>query len=367
MRHKNGSYRWILSRGRVVERDANHQPLRLVGSHTDISDRKRIEQERERFLAVSSSLQVLTGIDGYFHWVSPSFEQILGRAPAEMTSRPWTEFVHPDDINLSTSEAANLFAGSETLAFENRYQHKDGSYRWLLWRAKLYPEEQVIYGAAIEISDRKQIEQELRASLKEKEVLLREVYHRVKNNMQLVSSLLSLQANTIVDPAILRLLNESQQRVKTMALIHERLYRSKNLARINTATYIQDLVNNLILSYKTTSSAIRVNLDIAELELDLDVAVPCSLIINELVSNALKYAFPDKQGEIQLRFWLDAADNYYLIVKDDGIGIPTYINPQNTETLGMQLIYGLTEQLGGAIELDRQVGSQFRITFKKKN
>jgi len=366
MQHKNGSYRWILSRGRVVERDTSGQALRLVGSHTDISDRKLIEQERERFLAVSSSLQVITGINGYFHWVSPSFEKILSRTPAEMISRPWTDFVHPDDIQASTNEAANLFEGSETFTFENRYQHQDGSYRWLLWRAKPYPEEQVLYGAAIDITDRKQIEQQLRTSLKEKEVLLREVYHRVKNNMQLVSSLLSLQANTIADPAVLRLLNESQQRVKTMALIHERLYRSDNLARINTATYIQDLVNNLILFYKTTGSSIQVNFDVAELELDLDVAVPCSLIINELVSNALKYAFPDQQGEIKLQFWLDNTGNYCLMVKDDGIGIPVDIEPHNTETLGMQLVYGLTQQLGGAIELDRREGSQFRIIFRKR-
>ena len=151
-----------------------------------------------------------------------------------------------------------------------------------------------------------------------------------------------------------------------MALIHERLYRSDNLARINTATYIRDLVNNLILFYKTMGSSIQVNFDVAELELDLDVAVPCSLIINELVSNALKYAFPDRQGEIKLQFWLDNTGNYCLIVKDDGIGIPVDIEPHNTETLGMQLVYGLTQQLGGAIELDRREGSQFRIIFRKR-
>ncbi|HEY9643037.1 MAG TPA: PAS domain S-box protein [Coleofasciculaceae cyanobacterium] len=217
-----------------------------------------------------------------------------------------------------------------------------------------------------ELRERQQMEEQLRNSLKEKEVLLREVYHRVKNNMQMVSSLLHLQSGSVDDPAVLKLLRESQQRVKTMSLIHERLYRSNNLAHINAAKYIRDLVNNVVRSYTSTPSAIRVILDLADLELDLDTAVPCGLIINELVSNALKYAFPHQQGEIKLQFWLEGTENYCLIVQDDGIGIPAHVDPQQTDSLGMQLVYGLTEQLGGKIELDRQAGSRFKVTFRKK-
>lgn len=130
----------------------------------DITERKKSEQERERFLAVGSDFQVITGMDGYFHWVSPSFERLLGWAHEEMTSRPWTDFVHPDDINPSVSETDSLFSGNETFAFENRYRHKDGSYRWLLWNAQPYPDEQVIYGAAVDITDRKLAEVALRES-----------------------------------------------------------------------------------------------------------------------------------------------------------------------------------------------------------
>ncbi|MBD1813930.1 ATP-binding protein [Microcoleus vaginatus DQ-U2] len=124
----------------------------------DINDRKKIEQERERFLAVGSDLQVITGINGYFHWVSPTFERILGWTPEEMTSRPWTEFVHPEDMGPSIAESDSLFSGNETFRFENRYRHKDGSYRWLLWNAQPYPGEQVIYGAAVDITDRVRVE-----------------------------------------------------------------------------------------------------------------------------------------------------------------------------------------------------------------
>jgi PAS domain S-box-containing protein len=218
----------------------------------------------------------------------------------------------------------------------------------------------------IELQERRQIEEQIRASLKEKEVLLREVYHRVKNNMQMVSSLLNLQASSIDDPEVLKLLSESQRRVKTMALVHERLYRSENLARINFATYVQHLAKDLVRSYTSNKSFIRVFIDVDELELDLDTAVPCGLIINELVSNALKYAFPNQQGEITLQFWLYDPEYYCLIVKDNGIGVPAHIDPECTTSLGMQLIHGLTEQLGGTLQLDRQGGSQFKILLKKR-
>ncbi|BAY35297.1 signal transduction histidine kinase (plasmid) [Nostoc carneum NIES-2107] len=217
-----------------------------------------------------------------------------------------------------------------------------------------------------ELQERRQIEQQIRASLKEKEVLLREVYHRVKNNMQMVSSLLSLQASSIDDPAVLKLLTESQRRVKTMALVHERLYRSENLARINFATYVEHLVSDLVRSYTSNKSAIRFVIEVSELELDLDTAVPCGLIINELISNALKYAFPNQKGEITLQFWLHNPEYYCLVVKDNGIGIPADIDPQCTNSLGMQLIQGLVEQLGGTLQLSRQGGSQFKILLKKR-
>ncbi|AFZ09607.1 PAS/PAC sensor hybrid histidine kinase [Oscillatoria nigro-viridis PCC 7112] len=126
----------------------------------DINDRKKIDRERERFLAVGSDLQVIAGINGYFRWVSPTFERTLGWTPDEMTSRPWTEFVHPEDLSASIAEADSLFCGNETLTFENRYRHRDGSYRWFLWNAQPYPEEQVIYGAAVDITDRVRVEQE---------------------------------------------------------------------------------------------------------------------------------------------------------------------------------------------------------------
>ncbi|MEG3987981.1 ATP-binding protein [Microcoleus sp. S28C3] len=149
----------------------------------DINERKKIEQERERFLAVGSDLQVIAGINGYFHWVSPTFERILGWTSDQMTSRPWTEFVHPDDLGTSIGETDSLFSGNETFTFENRYRHKDGSYRWFLWNAQPYPEEQVIYGAAVDITDRVRVENERKRA----EAALRESEEQSRNILESIA------------------------------------------------------------------------------------------------------------------------------------------------------------------------------------
>jgi PAS domain S-box-containing protein len=165
--------RYYISHGTPLRNERGEVDTVLVVSY-DITDRKKVEQERERFLAVGSDLQVITGSNGYFQWVSPTFERVLGWTVDEMTSHPWTDFVHPDDISESVAETDSLFSGNETFAFENRYRHKDGSYRWLLWNAQPYPEEQVIYGAAIDITDSVRVEDErkqVEATLRESEEL----------------------------------------------------------------------------------------------------------------------------------------------------------------------------------------------------
>ncbi|MEG4217130.1 PAS domain-containing protein [Microcoleus sp. Pol14C6] len=166
-----------------VEVHVYPSPTGLSIFFRDINERKKIEQERERFLAVGSDLQVIAGINGYFHWVSPTFERILGWTPDEMTSRPWTEFVHPDDLGTSLAEADSLFSGNETFTFENRYRHKDGSYRWFLWNAQPYPEEQVIYGAAVDITDRVRVENERKRA----EAALRETEEQSRNILESIA------------------------------------------------------------------------------------------------------------------------------------------------------------------------------------
>ena len=203
--------------------------------------------------------------------------------------------------------------------------------------------------------------QELQAALEGKEVLLREIHHRVKNNLQVISSLLNMQARRIRDPEALAPFQDSHNRVKSMALVHEKLYRSGNLAGIRFDEYIRDLTTHLFRSYGLSPRAVRMVYAVADVPLDIDIAVPCGLIVNELVSNALKYAFPEgREGEIRIGLRATSC-GCALTVSDTGIGFPEDLDFENTSSLGLQLVCSLTRQIGGCISLDRTAGTAFTM------
>lgn len=207
---------------------------------------------------------------------------------------------------------------------------------------------------------------ELSDSLDEKVVLLKEVHHRVKNNLQIIASLLSLQANQIRDEDTLALFTNSENRVRAMASIHERLYLSDDLARIDLAGYIAALVDSLFESYSVDSHDVRLVTEVADVALDLDQAIPCGLMLNELVSNSLKYAFPDgRKGELRILLAREQG-GYVLEVRDDGIGFPADIDFRETQSLGLQLITSLTQQLQGRIEMTNHHGTTFRVEFPER-
>jgi two-component sensor histidine kinase len=211
-------------------------------------------------------------------------------------------------------------------------------------------------------AQRTRVERQIRESLHEKEVLLKEIHHRVKNNLQVVSSLLTLQANQTDDQLATTLLGDSQNRVKAMALIHESLYRSSDLARINFTDYVNGLLQFLIPAYETANH-VTIHIQAEDIWLSLDTAVPCGLIINELISNALKHAFPDGvDGLIQVEMRRDG-EGFTLSVKDNGIGFPEGIDYRNTTSLGLQLVGSLARQLDGMVELLDGVGTTVKITF----
>jgi two-component sensor histidine kinase len=215
-----------------------------------------------------------------------------------------------------------------------------------------------------EITERVRAEEQIKASLKEKEVLLKEIHHRVKNNLQVVSSLLSLQSQTVDSPAALEVLQESQNRVRSMALIHERLYRSEDLAQVDFAVYIRDLATFLVRSYRAQLGPISLNTEAEGVFLGIDTAIPCGLITNELISNALKHAFPNgKEGEIWVKIGTHGDRQFTLIVGDNGVGFPPDVDFRDTESLGMQLVNTLVDQLEGTVELRRDGGTEFTIRF----
>jgi PAS domain S-box-containing protein len=208
---------------------------------------------------------------------------------------------------------------------------------------------------------------QLEASLQEKEVLLKEIHHRVKNNLQIMSSLLFLQSQGVDDPHILAFLQESERRILSMALVYETLYQTPDLAHFDLAQYIPALSAQLIHAYGVDADRIAVHLELQEVRLPLDMAVPCGLLLNELLSNCLKHAFPGGQAGNVTVTLAKETDQVILTVTDDGCGFPEHLDVRNTESLGLQLVCALTEQLRGTITLERNAGTTFRLTFPLPN
>ena len=217
---------------------------------------------------------------------------------------------------------------------------------------------------ATDITNRIKAEERIKSSLKEKEVMLKEIHHRVKNNLQVISSLFRLQSRYVKDKEALALFNDSQSRIRSMALIHEKLYQSKNLARIDFADYIRSLTGSLFRFYHINPDDIQLKIEFKDVFLDVNIGIPCGLIINELITNSLRHAFPDaRKGEIKVELYEHKKGEFTLNVRDNGIGLPEGLDFRNTKSLGMELVISLVEQLGGRIALDRDEGTSFTIRF----
>jgi two-component sensor histidine kinase/DNA-binding response OmpR family regulator len=230
--------------------------------------------------------------------------------------------------------------------------------------------------AQSEIVERMRVEEQIEASLQEKEVLLKEIHHRVKNNLQIVSSLLNLQTGYVDDAQTLGVLRDSRHRIRSMALIHEKLYQSQDLARVDFGEYIRNLAAFLLRSYGELAEAIALKIETDEVFLGIDSAVPCGLILNELISNSLKHAFSTNgnrpldengingtQGEIRIELRADSAGQLSLIVSDNGVGLSPDLDYRHTSSLGLQLVNTLVRQLEGSVELDDSRGTAFHISF----
>jgi PAS domain S-box-containing protein len=307
-------------------------------------------------------------------YVSPAYEQIWGRSRDGIRENPrsWMAAIYHDDY----PRVSELLESNSQAEFDEEYRiiRGDRSVRWI--RDTGFPvvdasgEVNRIVGIAQDITPQKEAEERLRASeeqirtsLNEKEVLLKEIHHRVKNNLQVISSLLSLQAGKIRDSAAAAVFRDSQYRVRAMALVHERLYQSEDLARIDFAGYVQDMTSHLLRSYRGESRGIRLVSRVKGVSLDVDAAIPCALIINELVSNSLKYAFPEGQnGEIGVSL-VEKDGSIVMTISDDGIGLPDATSFETSDSLGLQLVHSLTDQLGGTVVCKTDSGTQFEIRF----
>jgi len=292
------------------------------------------------------------------------FARMFGYSPYELVGLPLSIFIAPQSMAVFKDKLTS----ESTQPFEVMGQKKDGGPMYIEATARSYTHnsERANLIAVRDITHRKQFEAQLRASLEEKEVLLKEIHHRVKNNLQIISSLLSLQAADLKDANLLAQYQDSQDRIRSMALIHERLYRSSDLAHIDFGNYLQDLTSSLVQTYRQQARGITLQISTAPVLLDIDTAVPCGLIVNELVSNALKHAFCDGQGGvIAVELRADPDDRLSLTVKDDGVGFPEDLDYRKTASLGLQLVNSLAHQLGGTVELRGGVGTEFAIHFQQ--
>ena len=256
--------------------------------------------------------------------------------------------------------------------FESVYQSQDGTHRYFESRVGpiISPGNNEIIGLTVsfrDISDRKLAELRTRESLREKEILLKEIHHRVKNNMAIISSLLLLQAETFDDPNIVRVLQASQSRIRSMALVHEKLYQAENLAKIDVSEYINSLARHISQLKGINRNKVSLMISVENIFLGIDLAIPCGLVINELLSNAFKYAFPgDRTGEIRIHMRLKDNQAYELVISDNGVGLPEHIDIQNPSSFGLQLVQLLNKQLAGTIEVNREKGTTFTIEFPPK-
>jgi PAS domain S-box-containing protein len=344
----------------------------------DITDRKLAKdalarsEERYRMLFDSISDGVViheiheNGRPGAFLDVNSGFRKTVGYSRNELLKMTPLDLESPEEAGDTSRIQKTLQMGGGTF-FERKLVSKDGDLVPVEISAQTFKLGNQYLGLSVvrDISERQAAKELITASLAEKEILLREIHHRVKNNLQVISGLLNLQSHYINDESVRSIYKESQNRIKTMALIHEGFYQHDDLARINLAEYMRDLTENLLASYMVKKEAIDLILDIPDIEMNLDTAIPCGLIVNELISNSMKHAFPGKRtGKIGISM-AEQGEGYSLTISDDGVGFPEGVHFRKVKSMGMQLVTVLAEQLGGEVRYSGENGTSFTVTFKE--
>ncbi|WP_455392107.1 PAS domain S-box protein [[Eubacterium] cellulosolvens] len=353
--------------------------VEIVSVARDVTERKLAEEKlRESEELYRSLVKTLpdavysTDLEGNFIYVSPRTLQLHGYDKADkLMGKNAFELIHPDYNEIAKENMHRTLEEGVARNLEYTLLKKDGSnFTGLLSTALIrdaHGNPKSFITTVSDISERKQVEEQIRDSLEEKEILLREIHHRVKNNIQVITSMLNLQSGHVKDKQYIESMKEIQNRIRTMALIHEKLYQSKDFAHIDFNVYIKDLINSLFRFYGVNINKIKPKIEVDGISLGIDAGIPCGLIINELVSNSLKHAFKNgTRGEIQIELRQESDDYIALIVGDNGSGFPKDIDFRKTETLGLQLVNTLVDQLGGTIELDSNGRTEFKIIFREE-
>lgn len=307
----------------------------------------------DKILQSMKELLIVTDADDRIRRVNLSVLEELGYAEEEMVGCAFEEIAEPTgdeaaatgELSLVAADGRRVPVTVSSTELEDEAGRREGVVR-----------------VAQNVSERRRAEAELRQSLAEKEALLKEVHHRVKNNLQIISSLLNLQEDELEDELTERRFRESRNRIRSMALIHELLYRSADLSRIDFAEYLEQLVHHVVRSYGPAGQAVRPRLSIEPEPMSLDCAIPCGLIVTELVANAVEHAFPGRSGSVAVEFRTENG-RHRLSVADDGVGMPPGVDPESSESLGLRLVAALARQLGGELEVAVDGGTRFSIVY----
>lgn len=373
---KYGNEKWLDYSGTLI--NYLGKPA-VLGIAYDISEHKKtrealIESELKYRTLVENMSEVILYVDNSDRilFANDNVTEMFGYDKTELAGQFAGELLVDGEYRNIMNDRIKLRRHGFTDRFEVKMRKKSGESLWVeISSAPLKDNSGNLIGSIgiySDISERKTYENTIESSLQQKDLLLKEIHHRVKNNLQIISSLIKLQSSHVKDKEIHSLFAESQNRIKTMALIHEKLYRSKDISVIEFYDYIKNLVDSLYASYGISPDRVKAKIEFRSIYLDIDTAIPCGLIINELVSNCLKYAFPNlMKGNIFIDLTEQNDIEYKMIIKDNGAGIPENIDFNNSASLGLKLVKILSEQLGGSVELIRENGTEFRILFKKAN
>jgi PAS domain S-box-containing protein len=378
--------------GREIPIDLRAAPLQsdqesvrgMVYTLRDYTERKRAEDIQQQMAAVVESAEdaiIIKSLDGIVRSWNPAAERLLEYRAGEIVGQPITRLFPDDRLDEESLILAKVRRGEPVVHFETVRRRQSGSLVDVsLTISPIRDHAGVVVGASKimrDITERKHYVEQLRnlnaelearvvartAELRERDVLIQEIHHRVKNNLQVISSLINMQVRSIEDNTIRIALRQCQSRVETMAQIHEMLYQSKDYARVPFWKYAGELTTRVLSASGVSPAGVTVVYQMAELFLAVDKAIPCGLILNELISNALKHAFPNGVGSISVEFRQILDDQILLSVSDDGIGISPEFDPAKSNSLGVTLVTALVKQLDGALEIVRQPGATFRITF----
>ena len=345
----------------------------------DISKLKKVEkdftdsEERYKNLSELSPDGILVVLGSEIVFANKASATIFGfEDPLDLLGKNFFSFHHPDSLEISKKRINKVIVENQTLDFiEEKIIAHDGWVKDIeVGDAPIiYNGQRAVQVVARDVTERKKLEEDLKNSLKEKDLMMKEIHHRVKNNLMIIQSLLNLQSSYIKDTDAKDIFKDSQNRAKSMAMIHESLYQSTDLKRIEFSGYINNLANNLFYSYAADPNRIKMDINVDHIMLDVNTAIPLGLILTELVSNCFKYAFPgDKKGKIKVDFYSyeDNTTNWFrLRVSDNGVGLPEGFNPEESDSLGLKLVYSLSEQIKAKVNLDTTDGTTFEISFRE--